>query len=320
MSLISEPIIPLGQRVLASSVSYRRNKVLYDYALADLALLTATSKEYPYVRQTAPFRKDQFDNSSNPGEQTLTQWWLRSQSSFHSGAGIMFQEPASDDEVMTSFAESAGIDPWTPGEISLLRQAVLKNASAVDTLVMGAVDGSTDVFFQAEGTALHRETSGGTGAVTWGGSGTIVSLTNDGERYYAADSTGIYRGTLAGGAGSLLWNTGNANVTIAWAKQRLVAGIGPSIYELVTGGPTLPTALYTHPSTTWRWTSIADGSGAIYAAGYNGSESAIYKFVLSTAGVMPTLTSGIVAAKLPVGERVHSIETYLGAYIAIGTN
>jgi hypothetical protein len=320
MSLISEPIIPLGQRVLASSVSYRRNKVLYDYALADLALLTATSKEYPYVRQTAPFRKDQFDNSSNPGEQTLTQWWLRSQSSFHSGAGIMFQEPASDDEVMTSFAESAGIDPWTPGEISLLRQAVLKNASAVDTLVMGAVDGSTDVFFQAEGTALHRETSGGTGAVTWGGSGTIVSLTNDGERYYAADSTGIYRGTLAGGAGSLLWNTGNANVTIAWAKQRLVAGIGPSIYELVTGGPTLPTALYTHPSTAWRWTSIADGSGAIYAAGYNGSESAIYKFVLSTAGVMPTLTSGIVAAKLPVGERVHSIETYLGAYIAIGTN
>jgi hypothetical protein len=320
MDLISRPISGLGARTLASSVGYRRSKVLYDYALSDTPLLSANSKEFPFSRQTAPFRKEQFDNSDNPGEQTLTQWWLRSQSSFHSGTGIRFQEPAGDDEVMTSFAESVGVNPWTPGELTLLRTTTLKNAASGDVLVMGAVDGSTDVFFQAEGTTLHRETSGGTAAVTWGGAGTIVSLVNDGDRYYAADSTGIYRGTLAGGAGSLIWNTGNANVVMGWAKQRLVAGIGAAIYELTTGGPALPTALYTHPSSAWRWTSIAEGPGAIYASGYNGSESAIYKFVLSTAGVMPTLTSGIVAARVPVGERVHSIESYLGAYLAIGTN
>lgn len=320
MPIIQDPIIPLGQRILASSVSYRRNRVLYDYAIADLAFLSATSKEYPYSRSTGPFRKEQFDNSANPGEQTLTNWWLRSQSSFHNGVGIRFQEPASDEEVMTSFRESQGVDPWTPGELSLLRTTTLKNAAAGDTLVMGAVDGSTDVFFQAEGSTLSRETAAGTAAVTWGGSGTILSLTNDGERYYAADSTSIYRGTLAGGAGSAIWNTGSSNVVIGWAKQRLVAGIGAAIYELTTGGPALPTALYTHPSSAWRWTGIAEGGTAIYAAGYNGSESAIYKFVLSTAGVMPTLTSGIVAAKMPTGERVHSIESYLGAYLAIGTN
>lgn len=313
-------IVPLGGRILGSAATYRRNKVLYDYAVADLALLTATSKEFPFSRQTAPFRKEQFDNSSNPGEQTLTQWWLRSQSSFHSGAGIRFQEPAGDDEVMTSFAESQGVNPWTPGELTLLRTTAVKNAAATDVLVMGAVDGSTDIFFQAEGATLHRETAAGTAAVTWGGAGTIVSLVNDGDRYYAADSTGIYRGTIAGGAGALIWNTGSANTTIGWAKQRLVAGIGAAIYELTTGGPALPTALYTHPSSAWRWTSIAEGPGAIYAAGYNGSESAIYKFVLSTAGVMPTLTSGIVAARVPVGERVHSIESYLGTFLAIGTN
>lgn len=320
MTLAAGPVIPLGSRILVSSLQYRRNKVLWDYAIADLAFLTATSKEFPYTRQTAPFRKDQFDASANPGEQTLTNWWLRSQSSFHQGTGIKFMEPVSNDEVANAFADSVGVDPWTPGQLTLLKQTTLKNASAFDTYVMGAIDGSTDVFFQAENNVLARETAGGTAAVTWGGANAIVSLTNDGASYFAADSVGIYKGTLAGGAGALVYNTGSANTTIGWMKQRLVAGIGAAIYELVAAGPGLPAALYTHPSTAWKWTSLAEGPAAIYAAGYNGGESSIYKFVLSSAGVMPTLTSGIIAARLPTGERVHSIEAYLGSFLAIGTN
>lgn len=303
MSVLAPPIIPIGNRILASSVTYRRNKVLYDYAIADLALLSAASKEFPYSRKTAPFRKEQFDASANPGEQTLTSWWLRSQSSFHNGAGITFMEPAADDEVMTSFAHSVGVDPWTEGKMTLLKQATLKKSASADVLVMGAIDGSTDVYFHATAATLFRETAAASAAVTWGGAGTIVSLANDGQNYLAADATGIYRGTLAGGAGSLLWNTGNANVVIGWAKQRLVAGIGASVYELVGGAPpTLPTALYTHPSSSWKWTAIAEGTAAIFLAGYNGSESSIYKFVLTSAGAMPTMSSGIVAAKMPHGE------------------
>jgi len=34
---------------------------------------------------------------------------------------------------------------------------------------------------------------------------------------------------------------------------------------------------------------------------------------------MPTLTSGIIAAQLPIGEIVYKIESYLG-YLMIGTN
>lgn len=113
--VVGGPVLPLGSRVLASALTYRRSRVLYDYALATLPLLAATSEKYPYTRSTAQFRKEQFDNSNNPGEQTLQAWWLRSQSSFHEGAGIKFMEPANDDEVMNAFAESAGVDPWTPG-------------------------------------------------------------------------------------------------------------------------------------------------------------------------------------------------------------
>jgi hypothetical protein len=180
-------------------------------------------------------------------------------------------EPANNDEVMSSFHSSKGVNPWVPGELTLLRATALKNGASVETLVLGAIDGSTDIFLHAEGTTLTRETAAGSAAVTWGGSGTITSLAEDGESYYAADSTGIYKGTLAGGAGTKVWNTG-ATTVIGWVKQRLVAGIGNKIYELVGGTPpTLPTELYEHPSTSWRWTAVAEAPQAIYAAGYAGA-------------------------------------------------
>jgi hypothetical protein len=82
----------------------------------------------------------------------------------------------------------------------------------------------------------------------------------------------------------------------------------------------LPTALYTHPNPNWTWSSITEGGSAIYVAGYAGGVSAIYKFTLSSNdGTMPTLTSGIIAARLPYGEVAHRIEEYLG-YLIIGTS
>lgn len=319
MSLVSRPIFSLG-RPATAAVTFRRTGILYDYAVADIGLLAATSPDYPYTRETAPFRKDQFDNSSNPGEQTLTNWWLRSQSSWHFAAGIRFMEPANDDEVMNAFSDSVGINPWTAGQVTLLNSATRLQPSDTDTLVLGAVDDGVDMYLHAQADTLIRLTEAASNGITWGGTGRIQSLTSDGTRYYAADSTGVYRGTLTGGSGSLLWNTGNDNVTIGWAKQRLVGGIGPDVYELVGAGPSLPTPLYTHPSNSWRWTAITEGAAAILVAGYAGAESAIYKFVLDESGAMPTLTSGVLAATLPTGEVVHSMYAYLGAYIAIGTN
>ncbi len=178
-------------------------------------------------------------------------------------------EPASNDEVMNAFRDSVGVDPWTPGELKLLKATALKNAASGDTLVFGMVE-DVDVFYQAEGNTLTRETAGGSSSVSWGGTGTIVSMTSDGAYIIVADDTGIYR-SIGGAAGSLYWNTGNANVVLGYPKQRLVAGIGNAIYELITGGPTLPTPLYTHPSSSWKWTGITEGPTAIYASGYNGA-------------------------------------------------
>ncbi len=55
----------------------------FDVAIGGEPFILAPTDVNPYQRETAPYRKDQFDNSKEPGEQSLTGWWIRSQSSFH---------------------------------------------------------------------------------------------------------------------------------------------------------------------------------------------------------------------------------------------
>jgi hypothetical protein len=91
------------------------------------------------------------------------------------------------------------------------------------------------------------------------------------------------------------------------------------VYECPAAASSTPTLLYTNPSTAHVYTSITASGPAIYISGYNGAQSTIEKYTLSSAGVMPTLTSAVIAAELPVGEIVHKISYYLG-YMIIGTN
>jgi hypothetical protein len=90
------------------------------------------------------------------------------------------------------------------------------------------------------------------------------------------------------------------------------------IYEFSSSASSLPTAVYTHSDTSIVFTSITESGAAIYVAGYSGIQSFIFKFTLNTAGVMPTLTTAITAAEMPVGEKIHKIYYYLG-YMMIGT-
>jgi hypothetical protein len=102
-------------------------------------------------------------------------------------------------------------------------------------------------------------------------------------------------------------------------KERIVMCADNKVYEFSSSAVAMPTAIYTHPSTSHVYSSIAASGSSIYVAGYTGIQSTILKFTLSTAGVMPTLTSAVVAAELPVGEIVHKIYYYLG-FMMIGTN
>ena len=327
---ITDPIVdPIGI-VGSTSQLYENTSNIYDVAIGGQPFLLGASDRYPYQRQTATYRKQQFDNTKEVGEQTFEGWWLRSQSSFHLGAGINYLDPYLSENVQFRFNDSAGVDVWTPGQVTMLPATTNVFAISDDINMFGAIDSlDQDCVFVSDDDVLTRIPASGTGATTiaYGGSGSdIKSLTQDGLYYYAANATGIYRGDLTGtgATGTSYYPTNNAKVVMGYVKQRIVAGIGEKIYEITQsrGGtnPDSSDARYTHPDTGWTWSSIVEGPTAVYASGYRGTNSSIFKFTLSTAGVMPTLTNAVTAADFPDDEHVTALGVYLGTYMLIGTN
>ena len=322
--------IDLG--IVSSTSTWQNTNEAYDVAVGGLPFFYAISDAKPYIRQTAPFRKEQSDIGTEPGEQSLTGWWLRSQSSFHNGTGIKFYDPSAGETVNYRFADSDNVDVWTKGQVTLLKEtAAMTGVTTGVYKLISVVDGATDkiVAWTPANTTIKNYTAGGTAVtysdvVTQGLDTATLAIATDGAHLFIADNDHIYTGEIDTPASgySEYYNTGSERVVMAWVKQRLVACIGASVYELTNAkgsSHALPTAAYTHPNSDWTWSSISEGGSAIYAAGYLGGNSAIYKFVLSAAGAMPTLTSGIVAAQLPIGEIVYKIESYL-SYLMIGTN
>ena len=333
----AERAIAVDIGILSSSSTWQNSGESYDVALGGQPFFYAIADERPYIRQTAPYRKEQFDNNQEPGEQSLTGWWLRSQSSFHSGTGIKFYDPSAGEVVAHRFTDSNNVDVWVKGEVTLLKETA--NLSGVTSGIyksLSIVDGSTDKLLGwiPASTTINNYTSAGTAVAYTDVTSispspldtSIKDIATDGIHLFIADNDHIYTGPIATPTAGYTkyydFQGDKTNVTLSWVKQRLVAGVDASIYELTNAKGTthnLPSAIYTHPNSSWVWTSISEGGSAIYAAGYAGGNGAIYKFTLSTAGVMPTLTSGIVAAQLPSGEYPHKIESYLG-YLLIGTN
>ena len=321
-------VYPIG-RIDVSQEVFSNTDNIYDIAVAGQPFLLASTDRYPYQRQTAQYRKQQFDNTNEPGEQTFEGWWLRSQSSFHLGDGVNYLDPITGENVQYRFFDSAGVDVWTPGEVSMLPKMDKVASITGSAFMTGAIDTlDQDCVFYSSGNDLYRIDDVGTEtAIPYGGSGSdIHSVFQDGLYYYASNHTAFYRGDLTGtgATGTFYYPTNNTKVVAAYVKQRIVAGIGETIYEITQsrGGtnPDASDARYTHPDTGWTWSGICEGPTAVYASGYRGMNSAIYKFTLSNVGAMPTLTQAVTAADFPDDEYVMNIATYLGRYMIIGTN
>lgn len=300
----------------------------YDVAIGGVPFLLNVTEQTPYERTTAPFRKQQFDNQRDPGEQSLQGWWLRSQSSFHAGQGVEFYDPFANPFSTTlasnsyRFKTSVGVNPWEFGQVSLLKRPskILDTTGALH--IEGVNVGGTDYVLLLD-TDIKLVSATGTTTVLVTHVTTIYAMTTDGSNVYYIDNGHIWKKPLTGGAAVDMYNIGTTITSTAmhWVKQRLVAGINNKLYELTgSGGSSLPTPVYTHPNTAWQWTDIDEAGPAIYASGYAGANSAIYKFVLDTSGAMPVLSSGIIAAQLPQGEIIYSLYSHLGEYLCIGTN
>ena len=329
--------------IVSDGAVWQNTDINYDVAIGGLPFIYAISDARPYIRQTAPFRKDQFDNQTEPGEQSLTGWWIRSQSSFHGGTGIVYFDPQTSDPFgHYRFSDSKGVDVFKQGEVTLLNNVDLNHITTGRIRTNGRP-------FQAARSIKYNNTEAvllwdeydvdkivpGSAPVHFidynaGTDAAVYAICDDGTNAFWITNTAtkktVYKKPLTGTSASTADVTTMfdevglvANATMEYVKERIVMCADNKVYEFSSSATAMPTAVYTHPSSSHVYTSVAASGSSIYVSGYNGIQSTILKFTLSTSGVMPTLASAVIAAELPVGEIVHKIYYYLG-FMMIGTN
>ncbi len=395
--------------------NYQLSDISFDIAVNNMPFFIAATDEQPYRRESAPSKREQIDQTTEPGEQSFTGWWFRSQSSFHLGAGAKFFEPVQDETLRFRYQDSEGVDVWTKGEISLLKDVDTSHVTTTGSLKLRSIRESnrdeallldnhdvdkiypritfsinnkalttnvaTLTTTAAHGLAIGMEvdisgvdsTFNGTYRVkavpttttfTYDktasnvtstpvspvGTGTsdiihfidynslsddpVYAICDDGTTAYWAtndlDTTTkahLYKKALTGDsttADTLMFNVNSyqftdGKVVMDWVKGRIILAADNKVYELTPSSSSLPSAIFTHPNTSYTFTSIAESGAAIYVAGYAGTQSSIYKFTLSDAGAITSLTSAVVSAQMPDGELIYAIKQYLG-YMMIGTS
>jgi hypothetical protein len=343
--------------IVSDGAVWQNTDINYDVAIGGLPFIYAISDARPYIRQTAPFRKDQFDNQTEPGEQSLTGWWIRSQSSFHGGTGITYFDPQTSDEFgHYRFADSQGVNVWEEGEVTLLKSVT--NTHQTTGAIIGTDHQHPNQHLRSiqwsgiNGVLLHDEFDvdkiSTAGTVTHfidyisGTDRKVFAICDDGVNAYwvtnktqggnqrltmfkkplSGDSTTGSSNPSASGDVTQMFQSGNIEIqyaTMEFIKDRIILCVNNAVYELTTSATLLPTASYTNTNTNYHYTSVAASGPAIYTAGHSGIYSTIQKYTLTTAGVLPTLTQAVVAAELPAGEFVEKLYYYVGRMM-IGTN
>ena len=271
--------------------------------------------------------RDSSDDSTSPGESTINPGglWRRGQDSWHLGAGQQYADTA--DAKAFQFYKSKGIDVWTKGQVSLLNDTKLSLSSAATTAHMvvcgsnvyvtlnGDVKYSANPYASSPTWTAVVDEAGGTAAPT----GTVAAIATDGNKVYLAYPSDGIRQVIPSTDPAIILNTkfvtgSDSFYMLGFAKNYM---FGAHDHDLHLISATGTKSFVIEPDdTAFRFVGVATGQNAVYAAGYSGEKSLVYKITITTAGV---LEKGVVALELPTGEIVSSISGYLG-YILVGTN
>lgn len=256
--------IPLNVGNPGTSGFWTNNAEDYDVAVGGLPFFLAPTDPQPYQRETAPYRKDQFDNGSEPGEQSLTGWWIRSQSSFHVGDGINFYDPSAGEASKYRFSDSQGVDVWTKGEVKLLKDVVNSHVTT------GPVTG-TD----------HQHPNQHLRAIQWNGTnGVLLHDEYDIDKIFPAITVSINNKALTSNVATL---TTTAAHGLSVGMQITITGVDSTFNGeyTITGVPTTTTFTYAKTATNVTSTAVSPvGTGVasvIHFVDYNtGSAEAVY--------------------------------------------
>ncbi len=321
--------IAISTNIPTALVRYQRNDFAANYAIGNTPWLSGVSDQNKLSRITTTYQKERIDQGDSAGEQSLSNWWLRSATSWHHGAGERFYDASSSD--LFRFYESNNIDVWTLGEIKLLPD-VTKFASVTAS---NPVTVNSGTFYIENGSLKYYN---GTTAVTYALTGGAVpqKLTTDGTYCIVGASDGIYDVTTAGVVRKL-WDKPTHNgatwsvQAIAYVKERLLVGAleGTAKVTVYEGSRVYITPTPKFDANHERWStadittvinSISELNSAVIVGYTQGSISRIQAYTLNATSALSALNDPKIIAELPRGESLNQIRVYLNEFVVLATS
>jgi len=328
--LVGDLPIIFSQAIPTALVRYRREDFAASYAIGGTAWLSAANDQNKISRITTTYQKERIDQSSTAGEQSLSNWWLRSATSWHHGAGERFYDSNVSDQFR--FYESNNIDVWNLGELKLLPRTTQVSTTAITAKPATTNNGA---FYIQSGNVFYY--NGSTNASTSTSLATSVTaqvISSDGNSAIVGASDGIYSVSTSLSV-TKLWSKPNGVTTftvqaIGFVKDRIVIGVKEDttqcvVYELSRFPSSTPTTIgnteerYTFKDSNLVWESVGELNSAVIVGYTLGAISRVLSFSIDLASPLASIKDPIVIAELPRGETLHQIRTYLNEYVVMAT-
>lgn len=323
------PIV-ISSNVPTALVRYAREDFAASYAIGNTPWLSAASDNNRISRITTTYQKERVDQSTTTGEQSLTNWWLRSATSWHHGEGEEYYDADSSD--LYRYFESNNVDPWTLGQVSLLPATTNLSTSAASNPI--TVFGGT---FYLDGSTLkfYNESTSTSSSISLGGGVTPYKITTDGTYAIVAASDGVYDVTTAGVVRKLWNHPTYAAATwvpqaIGYVKERIIVAalegtVEVGIYEIsrayVTPTPRISAAeeIWESGNTSTVVNSISELPGSVVVAYTQGAVSRVQSYTINLSSPLTPLTDPNIIAELPRGETINQMRTYLNEFVVLAT-
>ena len=331
-AIVNDLPFALGTDVIEALARYDRSDFAANYAIGNQPWLSAITKEDKYSRVTTQFQKERIDQGASAGENTLSNWWLRSATSWHRGAGAEFYD--ADEADLFRFRESANIDVWTQGQLSLLpdtERVFTAGASQATPCALGVwFISAGDLYLYRASTNTVEEVTGFTGVALRLATDGCAALVGAADGLYEVSSTLSVVKLYSPPTGSTTWDV----QALGYVKDRIIVcaqithAVPMRVFELARNPASPPVTVvladdsrYEYKATSLSFAAVTETTSAILVATNTGIQSRVISFTIDTStGGNSAMLEPIVVAEFPIGEVIRTMKSYLSTYVVTATN
>lgn len=181
-------------------------------------------KGMEYQRTVVPLDPQRLATSDTPFSEAIERYSFAAADDWDAGAGQRYYHRGAS--TASAYWDSTGLDPFTEkGRIKLLNATALEEAETYAGLKLVVV--GDDLYYVSSATEVSRIQSAGASPtdITVAGGITISDLASDGQYWYIADGSNIYRGTTSTPGSA--WSSQDA-LEVTWAAGRICAAVASS--------------------------------------------------------------------------------------------